>query len=497
MNNATNIREILCNIEELPVLPGIALKILEKIKDPETPLYQLAELLSSDPPLSVKVLSVVNSPFFGLKNKITNLPHAVNLLGEESLKYIALSFSLIAFFKDNKSKFDYASFWRQSLTCAVTSRLIARALNQSDSEDMYFLGLVHNIGILAMVQSRPDQYAMVIKKVESEKVYYHVAENEIFGCNHMEVGAFLIDTWGLPEIFSRPILNHHCPEQISQADENAKIRAKIIHLACEIYQFLHAEDKALNLAMVSQLLDEYGMAAEVSLETIVEKACVQTEPLMHLFNIKNKKEIDYVSILDESKKEMYKLSLEMVKKIREQQHTIDNLSLLASQDGLTKLKNYKSFKEALNRELAISKRYGFTSILALADLDNFKAINDLFGHITGDHILKNVSRFFTDNIRESDVVARYGGEEFAFIFSRTSIEEGFKTMDRLRVDLSLMEFEYLSEKISVTMSVGITSFSENDNYTATDLLRQADSAMYHAKKKGRNRTFVFKPGDFS
>jgi HD-like signal output (HDOD) protein len=74
------------------------MEILEKIKNPDTSMHQLAEILATDPPLSAKVLNVVNSPFFGLPHKITNLPHAVNLLGEESLKYIALSFSLVQLF---------------------------------------------------------------------------------------------------------------------------------------------------------------------------------------------------------------------------------------------------------------------------------------------------------------------------------------------------------------------------------------------------------------
>ena len=73
-------------------MPQVALRMLENIKNPDTSMHQLAEILAMDPPLSAKVLNVVNSPFFGLSRKITNLPHAVNLLGEESLKYIALSF---------------------------------------------------------------------------------------------------------------------------------------------------------------------------------------------------------------------------------------------------------------------------------------------------------------------------------------------------------------------------------------------------------------------
>jgi diguanylate cyclase (GGDEF)-like protein len=487
------IKEFLCNIDELPVLPGIAVKILEKIGDSDTSLHQLAEILAADPTLSAKVLSVVNSPFFGLKNKITNLPHAVSLLGEESLKYMALSFSFLKIFKGN-NKFDYSSFWRESLTCAVISRLISRAVGRSDAEDIYFLGLIHNIGILALVQSHPEQYAIVIKRVEEDNIDYHIAENEIFGCNHMDIGTFLIDTWGLPKIFSLPILNHHYPENISMEHGKELICAKIIHLSCQICRFLHAEDRALNLTMVNQLISDYEMTRQVDLVSIVKEACNHIEPLLELFNVTKYDNLDYIQILEDGKKEMYRLSFEMIKKIKKQQKMIDNLSVLASHDGLTNLKNYKSFKEALGRELALSRRYGYAIVLALADLDNFKSLNDRLGHMAGDHVLREISRFFTDHIRKSDIVARYGGEEFAFILTRTSLEKGFRIIDRLRSDLAGLQIEYQNEKISITMSVGITSFSPNDQHTDIELLRHADSAMYRAKRSGRNKTFIFDSG---
>lgn len=487
------IKGLLCNFDKLPALPGIAVKILEKIRDTKTSLNKLAEILAADPILSAKVLSIVNSPFFGLPNKITNLPHAVSMLGEDSLKYIALSFSLIAFFKNDENKFDYTSFWRQALTCAVISRLIARALERSDVEDLYFLGLIHNIGILVLVQSHPQQYAMVIKKVEEGHFDYHIAENEIFGFNHMDVGVFLVNTWGLPEIFSLPILNHHYPDNIPLKHENALIRARIIHLSCQICDFLYEEEKALNLAMVNQILSNFEMAQQVEIDSIVKEARSHIEPLLQLFNLAEYDNLDYVQILEDAKKEMYRLSFELVKKIRDQQEMIDKLSMLASRDGLTDLKNYKSFKEALVQQLALNRRHGYTSVLALADIDNFKAVNDRLGHLAGDFVLKEIARFFTQNIRESDIVARYGGEEFAFILTRTTVEEGFRIIDRLRSQLAGLQLVYQNKKISITMSVGMTSFSAHDSHTGIELLRKADAAMYRAKRSGRNKTFIFSP----
>ncbi len=490
MSVSNNLKATLCHIDQLPVLPGIAIKILEKTKDPNTSLNQVAEILATDPPLSAKVLNVVNSPFFGLSRKITNLPHAVNLLGEKSLKYIALSFSLIHAFNNNKKQFDYASFWQKSLTCAVVSRLIAKDLGRCDAEDIYFLGLIHNIGILAMIQSHPGQYSLVLKKIKDDDLDYHVAENAIFTCNHMDVGAFLIESWGLPSVFVLPVLNHHYPDNIPLTHKNQRIGARIIHVSNAICRFLHAADKTESLAIVNQLLKNYNMNRRVNLEAVVEKACTHIQPLLPLFDIDQHNSFDYLKILDESKKEMYRLSFEMIGKIKEQEKTIDRLNILASQDGLTSLKNYKSFQDSLKKELAGSRRHGYTSVLALADLDGFKAVNDQYGHIAGDHVLQEVSRLFMENTRETDIIARYGGEEFAFILTRTCIQEGFKTIDRLRAMLSELKIEYQGHTISVTMSVGVLAFSGNDNLTGTELLKRVDAAMYQAKNSGKNKTFM-------
>lgn len=485
-----NVKQNLCDLDDLPALPGIALQILQKVRDSKTSLHSVAEILAADPPLSTKILHFVNSPFFGLPRNVTNLPHAVSLLGENWLKYIALSFSLVNVFNWGKIQFNYSLFWRHSLAIAVTSRLITKALGRADTEDMYFLGLIHDLGILAMVQCHPGQYALVLKRTAGNSGFHYIAESEIFGTNHMEIGGSLIQAWGLPETFCLPIRNHHFPDNISKDNKDALTQTRILHLAQEISQFLHTDDKAINLAMISRLLADYNMK-NLEIKPIIEEACSQIEPLLPLFNINHEHKYDYAQILEESKKEMYRLSLDMVQRIKDQQEKIDDLSVLAYQDSLTKLANYRSFMESLHRELAGSRRYSYTSVLALADLDAFKTINDKYGHMAGDYVLQEISHFFIQGIRETDIVARYGGEEFAFILRRTTLDEGFEIMERLRDQLSNLHIEYHGETIPVTMSIGLTSVSDQIAMSAKDLMRLADIAMYRSKNEGKNNTIVF------
>jgi diguanylate cyclase (GGDEF)-like protein len=254
---------------------------------------------------------------------------------------------------------------------------------------------------------------------------------------------------------------------------------------------MHEPEKVVRLALIEQILADEGLSGQIELHPILEKASMQLEPLLPLFDIQENSAVDYVQLLEESKKEMFNLSFNLTHKIKSQQEAIDTLSTMASQDGLTQLKNYQSFQKSLDREIESIRRYGHASVLAMADLDAFKSINDRHGHLAGDYVLQAVSRLFLENIRKSDIVARYGGEEFVFILSRTGGEDGFAIMDRLRRKLAGMDLQYREKPISLTMSVGLTEISGKAPGSKNELLRQADTAMYQAKNLGRNRTVRF------
>ncbi len=488
-----SLKQTLCDLNELPALPAVAVKILEKIKDPETPMQQLADILATDPSLSAKVLTVVNSSYFSLPQRITNLSHAVNLLGEESLKYIALSFSLIKLFDRKIGKFNYTMFWQYSLTTALLSLIIARELEWTDAEDMYFLGLIHNIGVMVLCQSHPRQYRLVIDNIKRKDMELYAAENEIFGSNHMEIGAYVLENWGLPQYFSQPVRYHHFPERIPEGEKKYRERAKLLRLAVEISRFMRNKDKTFRLALIEGILGDYGLDGRINLADVLEKVTVQLEPLLPLFDLAENNQVDYPKLLEESKKEMFRLSFTLTRKFRDQQETIENLSVLASQDGLTQLHNCQSFHKALDKEIAAVTRYGHSSVLAFADLDSFKAINDSFGHLAGDYTLQAVSRFFVENLRKSDLVARYGGEEFVFILFNTEEDNGYHVLDRLRRDLAQRHFAYQGKQIQITMSLGLTEISRQKILSRDELLRQADAAMYQAKNAGKNQTVLFQP----
>ena len=254
MNQLNKIEEILKGLEKLPTLPGIAMKILELVRDKDTNLKEIADVLSTDPPLSAQVLKLINSPFYGVRTQVTSVPHAVSLLGLNTVKNLALSFSLLRDYpKGNKEGFDYTSFWKESLIGAVSCKLIAEKVIPSFSEDAFFLGLIHNIGILALIQCMPQQYSLVLKEKDRTLCSYHEAENQILGFNHMEVGEYLIRTWGLPETFFIPVLYHHNPQGLKTKNSKIELLTKVLNLSSLFIDLNTFEDKKLYLAMLESL----------------------------------------------------------------------------------------------------------------------------------------------------------------------------------------------------------------------------------------------------
>jgi diguanylate cyclase (GGDEF)-like protein len=157
-------------------------------------------------------------------------------------------------------------------------------------------------------------------------------------------------------------------------------------------------------------------------------------------------------------------------------------------DGLTPAFNHRYFQEALSKEVNRHARTGHDFALAMLDIDNFKRVNDTFGHPVGDEILKGLVEELMTNARESDVVARYGGEEFAIVFPDTPSSSAKDAANRMRELIERREFPVapINRTLRVTISVGVAIYP-HDGATSTDLISRADAALYFAKKNGKNQ----------
>ncbi len=165
----------------------------------------------------------------------------------------------------------------------------------------------------------------------------------------------------------------------------------------------------------------------------------------------------------------------------------------ATRDSLTRLWNRSSILGELGRELARLERERRPLGVVIVDLDHFKNINDTYGHVAGDAVLREAARRMQNGIRQYDCVGRYGGEEFLILFPGCTEQECFAQADRLRKQLAQTEMSVNDSALRVTASFGVTAARPGENCTQEALIRRADEALYLAKKSGRNRVEIHRP----
>src|SRR3954468_2229893 len=167
----------------------------------------------------------------------------------------------------------------------------------------------------------------------------------------------------------------------------------------------------------------------------------------------------------------------------------------ATVDRLTGVANRQSLLAALFAEVERASRYERPLCVAFVDIDHFKAVNDTYGHASGDIVLRGVAQTVAENLRTSDLIGRYGGEEFMLILTETTVEEGARLGQKLRKVVERLRFSVEGNPtLSVTISIGIVG-GAGQQLRMDTLVRDADAAMYSAKSLGRNQTYIFEEPD--
>jgi len=189
--------------------------------------------------------------------------------------------------------------------------------------------------------------------------------------------------------------------------------------------------------------------------------------------------------LETSNRELETSNYELENRVAER---TNELQLLASTDPLTGLANRRELMLSLEQELSRAQRYRHEVVVLMLDIDNFKKLNDQYGHQTGDAVLQVVAGVFSAQCRASDTVGRYGGEEFVVLMPETTRAEAVAFSERLLQAVRASEVSTDDVKIAITCSIGIAAAQDGD--TIDDLINRADKAMYEAKSGGKDRAVV-------
>jgi putative nucleotidyltransferase with HDIG domain len=192
---------------ELPVMPPVATEVIKKAEDPDTDLGSLAQLISRDASLAVRVLKIANSSFYSMPREVESIQQAIVLLGYSTLRSVVVAASM----KDVFARFGLAErlLWEHATAAGLAAGVLAENVAGISRDEAFVGGLVHDVGKLVMYSQAEQQYQQVLSAVYSGEKTSIAAEREVFGFDHAEVGALVLGKWKLPERLSSAVGAHH------------------------------------------------------------------------------------------------------------------------------------------------------------------------------------------------------------------------------------------------------------------------------------------------
>jgi diguanylate cyclase (GGDEF)-like protein len=497
-----SLSSLLVDVSKLPSLPAIAVKIIKEIRKNRSSVNELADIISFDPALTAKVLRVANSSFYGLSCKVDSIDRAVNILGLETLKNIALSFVIVRGFRRNSvDRFDQELFWKRSITAAVCSELMASRLKKRH-DDAFVTALLMDIGVLVMYLSRPDDYLKVIdeKMISMERTAD--VEKIVFGVDHQEVGSIILKEWGIPENIYVPIAYHH---RVQEALPEFIDTAEVLMLSDMASSIYYGQKNTEKLRTLNKLLQKKLDKTEADISKLIDSVAEKTVEVLSTFDIKPGDIKPISEIVQDAHQEIRSLGLSYDQLVlhlkqektksehlaRELKRANEKLRAFDFHDSLTGIYNHRFFHEILDKEMERAERYSRSLSLIMIDIDNFREINDAYGHQQGDIVLCAVAELLQQSIRMPDTVSRYGGEEFAIILPEDDISGAVSLAERIRQMVERMEIKSNKQVVKITVSAGATMYDPIKNIkNKTKILETVEKALFYSKKTGRNKLSV-------
>jgi putative nucleotidyltransferase with HDIG domain len=267
-------------ISELASIGSVVNRIVQVIRNPNSSASELKDIIEIDPPLSAKVLRRANSAYYGVKRNIVSIQEAVVFMGFRALKELALNLKIGKVFEKDTLMGEYSrkKLWKHSLALALCCKNIYRKEFREQGEDIYSAALLHDIGIMVEEEFAPDEFKMVIEKIDSGGMGTCEAEKEVLGFDHAQIGQALTRKWQLPEELTNAIGYHHRPLRANPDFAKQAHTVYVSDYICKEYGIglfgYHAKDSDT----YEKCLESLNISAE-NLEIIMEDVIEELEEM--------------------------------------------------------------------------------------------------------------------------------------------------------------------------------------------------------------------------
>lgn len=485
----------LAHCRNLPSPPGIALRVIELAQDPEVDMATTADVIAMDMALSARMLRIANSPLYASRRRIDNLGQALTMLGLNATLSLALGFSMVQGLRRTFGNTAlHERIWRRSVVSSLASRVLGQARGLRKPEELMLAGLLQDVGMLALLQVSPERYQLLHAGGPVEPQALIEAERAEFGGDHAEIGAWVARHWHLPEYLCNAIARSE-----GEADGREPFAACVALSHCVADIWL-GEDPAAARDLAQERVQSVLQLDRERFEKVIERIGEMLPEVGALFDVRIQQPEVVESILDQARELSTLRNLRELQEMAdarrqadESEHRARHLAEQASRDALTGVYNRHQLGPTLEHEFDIAVRHGWPLSLAFIDLDDFKRVNDVHGHLVGDEVLRNFAQSLQRLLRASDTIARFGGEEFLVILPNTSAEAALAVMQRVlaetvRVPMAQLE----SGPLHITFSAGLATQGDGRLFDSVDaLLKAADNVLYRSKHRGRNRVTVY------
>jgi HD-like signal output (HDOD) protein len=210
--SAVELPELIRNVTALASLPGACHRVMQIADDQRASARDMAEIISLDPGLAARLLRLVNSVYYGLPRQVDNVAQAVQIVGTNALRNLALATGALSAFKGIPSNLvDMDAFWNASVHCGLLARALARIARHQQVERLFATGLLHAVGQLVMYHQAPERSRLVLDQIQPAPQTRPEIEQQVFGYTYCEVGAALLEAWQLPPSMWLPIRYHRRP----------------------------------------------------------------------------------------------------------------------------------------------------------------------------------------------------------------------------------------------------------------------------------------------
>jgi diguanylate cyclase (GGDEF)-like protein len=481
-----------------PSPPGVAAHIIELAQDPEIELGKVAKALSMDSALASKVLRIANSPLYAQRRKSENLRQALVVLGLNATLTLALSFTLVKSLRGAKANgLDYRFYWRRALLSATAARALADFLHQASAEEIFLAALLQDVGMLALDQSLPDLYRN-LEALQQDHAALAQYEIERLQVDHAHVGGWMMRNWHLPERLHAAISHSHSLQQ-GFTTQPAQLFERCVALSGPVADLFLQEPQQRQFAETAlraeRSLGLDRMAFGQVLGTI-GSMIPETEAIFES-ELLSKQHPDL--ILEQARDVLMLRSLHALREINTLRAAVDqaasrklDLGEETKHDALTGVYNRAYLEQFLEREFDHASRHQWPLSVAVADLDDFTAVNESYGSQAGDRVLQATACILRSNTRETDLIARYGGEKFIVVFPATDAQTAHVICERVVTAFRATGHAVGSQRAHVTVSIGCATHDARTSFSSTaDLLAAAEQALYTAKLRGRDRSVPF------